>query len=237
MEQFRYEIHCHTSQGSLCGQFTGAQLAEYYAERGYQGVIITDHFFNGNCAISPALSWEERVERFFDGYEEAKKVGDRLGLQVFYGWEYNYLTTELLTYGLDKQWLIDNPDILSVSVEEYCERVHKAGGFLVHAHPFREREYISYLRLLPNYVDAIETVNAAHHLFPEFDKRADFYADSYRLRKLVGSDFHFVWPGGLCAVDFEEPLVDTRHFCRLVAEGRYTNWRLDVDGNVIAKIG
>lgn len=79
-------------------------------------------------------------------------------------------------------------------------------------------------------------MNAAHHMFPEFDKRADFYATSYKLKKVVGSDFHFEWPGGLCAMDFEEPLTDTKHFIRLVSEGRYSNWRLDTDGRVIARI-
>ena len=236
MGQFRYEIHCHTKQASLCGRLTGAQVAEYYYDKGYQGIIVTDHFFNGNCAISPELPWKERVERFFDGYRDAKTAGEKLGLQVLCGWEYNYLTTEFLTYGLDISWLIDNPDILSLSPEEYCNIVHRAGGFIIHAHPFRERSYISYFRLFPNYVDAVETVNAAHHMFPEFDKRADFYATSYKLKKVVGSDFHFEWPGGLCAMDFEEPLTDTKHFIRLVSERRYSNWRLDTDGRVIARI-
>jgi len=237
METYRYEIHCHTKQGSACGRKTGAEVAERYKELGYTGVIITDHFFNGNCAVSPDLPWRERVERFFDGYEDAKATGDRIGLQVLYGWEYNYLTTEFLTYGLDKQWLIDNDDILTISPEEYCERVHRDGGYIVHAHPFRERAYITYMRLFPHYVDAVETVNAAHHLFPDFDKRADFYADSYHLPKVAGSDYHFDYVGGLCAVDFEERLTDTKHFAALVAAGKHKNYRLDTQGRVLLFLG
>ena len=78
METYRYEIHCHTKQGSACGRKTGAEVAERYKELGYTGVIITDHFFNGNCAVSPDLPWRERVERFFDGYEDTVANDDFL---------------------------------------------------------------------------------------------------------------------------------------------------------------
>lgn len=215
---------------------TGAQTAEYYHAKGYRGIIVTDHFFNGNCAVSPELPWKERVERFFEGYRDAKEAGEKLGLTVLYGWEYNYQTTEFLTYGADIAWLTDHPDILTLSPEEYCDEIHRAGGLIVHAHPFRERPYIRYFRLFPNYVDAVETVNAAHHLFPDFDKRADFYADSYRLKKVVGSDFHYEWPGGLCAMEFEEPIAGIHDFIRLVSEGKYSGLRLDTEGRVIARL-
>lgn len=228
-----YEVHSHTSQASKCGRLSGGDVARLCKKNGLTGVIITDHFFNGNCAISPELPWKERVDAFFAGYREAKEVGDEIGLDVFCGWEYNYLTTEFLTYGLTAEWLYENDDVLTITPEEYCDRVHRDGGFIVHAHPFRERPYIKYIRLFPNYVDAVEIHNMAHYPYPQFDKRAEFYADSYGKRKLVGSDLHFEWPTGYCCVEFGERLTDVSDFINHVKDGKYRNVRTDTTGRVI----
>ena len=67
---FLYETHLHTCQGSACGTSTGAEHARYYKEIGYQGIIVTDHFFHGNTAVPRNLPWKERVEWFCSGYED-----------------------------------------------------------------------------------------------------------------------------------------------------------------------
>ena len=48
-----------------------------------QALLLPIIFFNGNCSIPDNLPWEERVNLFCRGYEEAKAEGDRQGLQVF----------------------------------------------------------------------------------------------------------------------------------------------------------
>lgn len=78
-----YETHLHTSEASACSIITGAEQARTYKEAGYSGIIVTDHFFNGNTAIPKGLPWEKRVEMFGKGYENAKKEGDKIGLSVF----------------------------------------------------------------------------------------------------------------------------------------------------------
>ena len=47
-----YEMHCHTSEGSDCSSSTGEEMAVYYKSLGYDGIFITDHFFNGNSRIN-----------------------------------------------------------------------------------------------------------------------------------------------------------------------------------------
>ena len=34
------------------------------------------------------LDWEQQVDLFMRGYESAKEEGDKLGLDVFFGWEF-----------------------------------------------------------------------------------------------------------------------------------------------------
>lgn len=194
---YLYETHMHTSEGSACAQNTGAEMARAFAEGGYTGIIITDHFFYGNTAVDRSLPWSDWVENFCLGYEHARAEGDKLGLQVFFGWESGYQGTEFLIYGLDKQWLLAHPEIRDATVQEQFALVHKGGGMVCHAHPFREASYISEIRLFPAYVDAVEGVNATHSSLaerslhhPEFNDRAIAYAKQHGFPLTAGSDQH-----------------------------------------------
>jgi len=186
---FKYETHLHTKEASACASGTGAEMARAYYEQGYSGIIVTDHFFNGNTAIAENLPWEKRVEQFCLGYENALNEGEKLGLHVYFGWEFAYLGTEFLTYGLDKTFLLANPDMLSWTIEEYFSQIHKHGGFISHAHPFREADYIREIRLFPDHVDAVEVFNAGNSN-PVFNSRALDYAKKHRLLMTSGSDSH-----------------------------------------------
>ncbi len=188
MKKHKYETHSHTSEVSKCSRISAVKLVRFYKEIGYSGVCITDHFLNGNTTVPSDLSWSERVELFCKGYQYAYQEGRRIGIDVFFGWEYSYLGTDLLTYGLDKEWLLNHPEVLSIDINQYCDLVHKYGGFIVHAHPFREDYYIDMIRLLPRKVDAVEIDNACR---PDFEnKLANQYADNYNLLKTAGSDNH-----------------------------------------------
>ncbi len=196
---YKYETHLHTSEASACAGGTGAEMARAWQEAGYSGIIVTDHFFNGNTSVSSRLSWENRVEKFCKGYENAFREGVRCGLHVFFGWEYNYCGTEFLTYGLDRQFLLDHPDMLSWSLGQYFQKVRQHGGFISHAHPFRRASYIRDVRLFPDQVDAVEVVNASH-TDPAFNRQALEYARKHQLLMTSGSDAHNpdeVYGGGI----------------------------------------
>ncbi len=202
--RYRYETHMHTSEASACGRSGGAELAEMYARAGYAGIVVTDHFFNGNCAVPADLPWHERVERFCLGYERAAAAGRPLGLTVFLGWEYNYQGTEFLTYGLGKDFLLAHDDILQWDVIDYLDAVRAAGGFVSQAHPFRQREYIRYTRLLHKHVDAAEVHNACDQ--DAWNEMAERYAQVNDLAWTAGSDCHHVrWPQ-LSGLAFAQPL-------------------------------
>lgn len=197
MKKYVYETHLHTCQGSACGCVTGAEMARLYKAAGYAGVVITDHFFGGNTAIDRSLPWEQWVEEFCKGYESAKTEGDKIGLQVFFGWESGYQGTEFLIYGLDKQWLLAHPEIRDCSIERQYELVHTHGGIVIHAHPFRSESYIPEIRLFPQLVDAVEAINATHsshnsvsHKHPEWNEEALEYAKANDLPITSGSDQH-----------------------------------------------
>ncbi|MDR1117455.1 MAG: PHP domain-containing protein [Oscillospiraceae bacterium] len=221
-ERFLYETHLHTSEGSACSMSTGAELAEAHKAAGYAGMIVTNHFFYGNTAVDRSLPWEEWVRRFCTGYKNAKAVGDKIGLQVFFGWESCYSGTEFLIYGLDENWLLSHPEIKDCSIEEQYSLVKSGGGLVVHAHPFRTAFYIKEARLFPEYVDAVEGCNATHnsplstsHKNPDFDAQAREYAARHGLPVTAGSDTHYtnLFMGGMV---FERRLTGISDFISAV---------------------
>jgi len=190
MNGYCYDLHVHTKESSACGARTGAEQAEEAFQSGYAGIVITDHFFNGNTAVSADLPWEERVRGLCAGYESARKKGEELGLDVLFGWEYSYFGTDFITLGLGTDWLLEHPDVLSWPPEEYLDRVRAEGGFVIHAHPFREAWYVKAIRLMPTRVDAVEIVNTSHE-DPAFNRRAKWYAEEFGLTAVGGSDAHY----------------------------------------------
>lgn len=220
--RYIYETHLHTSESSACSHNTGAEMARAYKEAGYTGIIITDHFFYGNTAVDRRLPWKDWVEQFCLGYEHAKAEGDKIGLQVFFGWESGYRGTEFLVYGLSKEWLLAHPEIVEATIEEQYALVHAGGGIVSHAHPYREENYIPEIRLYPEYIDAVEGVNAMHssdvsnsHKNPLFNEWALEYGNKYNLPFTAGSDQHttFMIGGGMA---FDRRLNDIHDFTRAV---------------------
>ena len=96
---YRYETHMNTGEASACADSSGAEMAEKYKSEGYAGIIVTDHFFNGNSAVPRGLPWEERIELYCRGYENAKRRGAEIGLDVFFGFEYGNGGSYYLVYG------------------------------------------------------------------------------------------------------------------------------------------
>lgn len=196
---YLYETHLHTRQGSACAKADASKMVEAAKEYGYTGIIVTEHNWGGNTCVSSSLSWDAWVDEYCRGYEQAKNTGDMLGLTVFFGMEAGFGGTEFLLYGISKEWLKKNPEIRQDTVETMYRRIQRAGGMMIHAHPFREEYYIPEIRLYPEYTDGVEGINAMHsnslshsHFNPEFDRQALEYAEKYDFPVTAGSDIHSV---------------------------------------------
>ena len=215
--EYLYETHLHTSAASACGKSTGAEQVRFYKDLGYTGIFITDHFTGGNTAVPRDLPWRERIERFCSGYEEALIEGQKLGLDVFFAWEQNYTGDEYLIYGPDKAWLLAHPDVEHWTRRKQLEEIHRAGGAVIQAHPFRARDYIKYIQLGPQYCDGIEVANTFN------DRACDLcalnYARRYDLFCTAGSDNHHsanIDPARVMGVALPERLTGAGDFARLI---------------------
>ncbi len=222
---YLYETHMHTCESSACARSTGKEMAQAAKEAGYTGIIITDHSWYGNHCIDAGLVWEDWITQFVKGYENARKWGEQIGLDVFFGYESCYHGTEFLVYGVDKEWLLSHPQIKDASIKEQHQLIKMAGGMVIHAHPYREAGYIPEIRLFPEDVDGVEGINATHssskstgHHCPEFDSRAIAYAKRQGLPMTAGSDVHTscLLGGGIA---FKRKLLSIKDFCQAVLGG------------------
>jgi len=187
---YRYETHMHSMQGSGCAYSHSADMVRAYHAAGYAGAVLTDHFIYGNTAVPTDLPWEERMDRYYQAYLDAKPTADELGFDLLFGMEHFYRDfKEVLVYGMDLAFWKKNSDIPSLSLSEFADRVHEAGGFLSHAHPFRFKSYMThYVEPEPDKCDAIEVYNSSDN--EETNAKAEILAKEGGFLRTSGGDSH-----------------------------------------------
>jgi len=200
--EYKYETHTHTSGGlSRCGKIPPRDLVRLYAAMGYAGLCVTNHF--GGRKEQP---WNDRVELLHNAYRQALDEGNALGLDVFFGWEYSCAHAhDYLTYGLDEHWLYAHPELQDMTTCEYLEFTGSNGGFIVHAHPFRE-DKTGAISLRPHLVDAVEVINTGRS--DQVNRLAAQYAENYNLPRFAGSDTHSANKEDFAGIRFANRMTD-----------------------------
>lgn len=187
--QYRYETHCHSNRCSRCAHSTPAQLVNAYFEKGFSGLVLTDHFVHGNNCVDASLPWEDRMRCYYHAYLEAKEAAKELDFDVLFGIEHAYGGgLEVLCYGIDLEFLLNNPDLAQLDIHSFSRRVHECGGLIVHAHPYRWAG--PELALPLDILDGIEVYNAGNA--PDKNLLAQTLADNTGLIKTSGADLHNV---------------------------------------------
>ena len=211
----------HSSEASACATNDINKMLEKYNSLGYTGIILTNHFFNGNTCVPRNMLWRNKIELFLLPYEKAKIKAKEYDMDVFLGFEYNYYGTEFLIYGIDKEFLIKHPEIMSLTLSEFINLVHENNGIVIHAHPFREASYIREIRLFPELTDAVEVINGSH-VGTNFNDKAKAYAEKYNLPQTAGSDAHNTNHSRFCGMEFQHRLIDINDFISTVRNREYS---------------
>ena len=225
---FKYETHLHTSPVSRCARATVEESLRFYKSMGYDGVFVTNHFLDGNISLEPGTPYEEGIAFYFSDYEEALHLGKEIGIKVFLGVEITYAGTDFLIYGLDKAWYLAHPEIMEMRKSEELRYLMENGALVIQAHPFREDPYIDHIRLFPRCVHGVEIVNASRK--DEENDRAKFYAESYGLLTIAGSDNHVAGNAkrlaGICC---EEEINSEQEFIERVKSGKTSIFRIEME--------
>lgn len=221
---YKYQMHVHTSPCSKCGGLTPETLCQALLEFGYQGAVITNHFYHGNSGIdrSENTSWAEFVSAYEQDYLACKEEAEKHGLDIIFSIEESVKPgLEILCYGVTPKVLYDNPQLIKEDVDEWVRVMRANGVVVVQAHPFREADYIPNPGALPHeYLDGVEVFNRGNNT-PEMNQKALDFAIEHNLLKTSSADAH--WPNHIPygGITTEHRITNEKELADLLRGGEY----------------
>ncbi len=219
---YKFEVHLHTSACSGCANSTGKEMVDAAIEKGYSGIVITNHFFHGNTCIDRKLPWRDFVGAYANDYYETKKYGEEKGITVLFGLEEGYTAgKEILIYGLSPETISAHPEFNDMDLSQKSEFIHSHGGIVVHSHPFRVRDYIPnpFVPPDPDCLDGVECYNFFNAV--EENLKAFIYAENTGKFKFSGTDIHGATHFGSAGLDFDNPIKTNKDFVNEIKKGNY----------------
>ena len=191
----KFDMHCHTKEGSLDGKVEIEEYIRILKEKGYQGMLVSDHnSYNGY--------------RYWRDHIKGKKYTDFVVLK---GIEYDTNNAGhflvILPEGVKPRIL----EMRGMPVELLTKVVHAYGGILGPAHPFGEK-YLSFgsskkyqrnPKIMQEF-DFLEAYNSCE--VEERNQEAKKAARKYFLAEFGGSDSHKADCIGTAYTEFREPI-------------------------------
>ena len=214
----RIELHAHTSPVSRCSQVSPAEMARTYHEKGYDAIVITNHFVLGWL---DGKTKEEQIDWYLSDYEETKKEALKYGMTVILGAEIRFTenTNDYLIFGVNRDVLSVCYDYLDKGLKVFRKEVKLPDSVFIQAHPFRDNIEVCD----PSLLDGMETFN----MHPGHNSRVGIavrYAAENGLKiTLPGSDFHHPNKGheAVSALRTKTVPKDSYELAKLIKTGDY----------------
>ena len=219
---YKYEMHIHTAPCSGGGSDIRDHI-DVLMQKGYSGMVVTNHFFNGDTRVDRSLPWEDFVDAYRQDYLYGLEYARERDFDLLFGLEEHVGNgQEILLYGITPELIASHPELKRASAESFAEVVHSAGGLVYQAHPYRAREYISkpYPLDCLDLLDGIEVYNAGNE--PEWNESAQRLADTLGLACIGGSDGHRIGSAGRSGIATKERIKNNADLIRILRSGEYT---------------
>ncbi|MBR3768354.1 MAG: PHP domain-containing protein [Clostridia bacterium] len=217
--EYKYELHCHTSDVSRCASSDAHEAIQFYKERGYDGIVITDHYSPQTFLFHKAIKPYKYIDMYLKGYKKAKALaGD--DFTVLLGCEVRFFGTidDFLIYGIDEDFLRSSGNLMALYLKKLFRLCDSKDLLLLEAHPFRELRF----RHNPKYLHGCEVFNgkdagtSAGRKAREWAKKCGFSVLT------SGGDFHDkkkCVPGG---IKTSEPIKTNADLLRILRSGSFT---------------
>ena len=186
----KYELHAHTAECDRVAQHSGAEMVRLYADAGYSGMVITDHYFSlfyewFKDEFCPS-DHKSIIDRYLRGYHSARNEAERIGFSLLCGAEVRFDNTpnDYLIYGLEEDDLYTLPLLNRLKNLRELLAVLPDRAVVVQAHPFRDNMTV----VSPDLLFGVEAHNG--RTSPFRNKMARDYAEHYGKVMTSGSDFH-----------------------------------------------
>src|SRR5690606_22097394 len=135
---YKYDVHVHTAEVSPCGQVRARDIVKLYKDKGYDGIVITDHYYIEYFECLNETTWEDKIKSYLSGYYAAREAGYKYGIDVFLGMELRFKESinDFLIYGINENFLFDNPMLYEWNLEEFRQLKNKYDILIYQAHPY-----------------------------------------------------------------------------------------------------
>jgi predicted metal-dependent phosphoesterase TrpH len=197
----KFDLHLHTSRHSPDSVMEPFAMVRQAREIGLDGVVITEHDW----------LWTEAE------LEELRAEAD--GLVVLAGVEVTTREGHFLAYGVTDPFAVPK----GIGVAELCREVHRQGGAVVAAHPFRwGQPFLEILREEQPELDGLELMTS--NMDADCRRRA---AEVHRQQPLTGmgsSDAHREETLGCCYTDFAASIRTSRDLVEAIRSRRAVAW-------------
>lgn len=190
--KMKFDMHCHTKEGSLDGKLPIEEYAAILKEKGFQGMLVTDH----NSYNAYRYYKKHKADPAFEDFTVLKGI------------EYDTIDAGHILVIMPEQVKLPLLELRGLPVSALIDTVHFLGGILGPAHPCGEK-YLSLTntrryRKDPSFFkhfDFVETFNACET--PESNRQAEMLAKEYELPGFGGSDAHRADCAGLAYTQFD----------------------------------
>ena len=215
--KYKYELHSHTSEVSGCAEVSAAESYRLHSAAGYDGLVVTDHFYTQALDDRYSHDWAERSYGFMTGWRRMKEVA-REDFSVLPGLEFRFRDSpnDYLLFGMTPELLASAPEIDKYDRPRLREFADKNGVLIVQAHPFRG----SCTPDEPWFLDGVEVYNG-HPWHAEHNDRALAFAEEHGLIQTSGSDFHHPGMLGRGGIKTDRPLRSVRDLVEVLKSGEY----------------
>jgi len=221
---YKYDMHVHTCPCSGGGGDIRGHI-DALIQKGFSGMVVTNHFYNGDNRIDRSLPWAEFVDAYRQDYLYGLEYAKEKDFDLLFGLEEHVGDgQEILIYGITPDWLTEHPELKEVPAEKYAEAVHEAGGLVYQSHPYRESRYIRTPFPLGcvDKLDGIEVYNQANE--PEWNESARRLAEEKGFGCVAGSDAHGTG-AKRAGIEAKERIRSNADLVRILKSGEYTIFR------------
>ena len=193
----KFDMHLHTTRHSPDSRMEPPRMLSHARELGLDGVVITEHDW---------LWTEEELDVL------RALAPD---LVVLAGIEVTAHEGHFLAYGVRNPFAVPR----GIGVAELCREVHRQGGAVVAAHPFRwGQPFDDILREERPELDGLEVMS--NNMDADCRRRAAAVREATGLPGLGNSDAHEEGVLGACYTDFDATVRDLRDLVEAIRGGR-----------------
>ena len=211
---YKFELHAHSNPASGCSELPPTELVERCKNAGADGIVLTNH----------AVWWmkEESKDswcaRYLKDYLDTKEAGEKMGVQVFLGFEARFMDSEndYLVFGFDEDFIPTVYDWMDKTITEFYEEFHGEDVLILQAHPHRN----NMVEKDRDCVDGYEVFN----MHPGHNSRVALASRLHTQKGGVavgGTDFHHRGHEGSLFTCFAEMPQNGKDLVRLLRSGDY----------------